>query len=158
MANTGSQAEAIRQLLTELLAAFDPTLDTSLGSPVDAQVVTPVFQALGTDPFDTDIEQFLRDRLRQEFPSVSANPGDPIVDLLIRPLQLLVEALKREIQIVRQGQSVRNSDLMRLEDAEALAANFSATTTWPPPTTGPRCWWGSTARTTAWRSNVFFST
>ena len=158
MANTGSQAEAIRQLLTELLAAFDPTLDTSLGSPVDAQVVTPVFQALGTDPFDTDIEQFLRDRLRQEFPSVSANPGDPIVDLLIRPLQLLVEALKREIQIVRQGQSVRNSDLMRLEDAEALAANFFVSRQQGSRATGTVRVFYAAPTYVAVLSNVFFST
>lgn len=124
MANTGSQAEAIRDLLIERLQVFDPNLDTREGSPLFNQVVQPIFTALGTDPFDSDIDQFLKDRLRQEFPSVSASDGEAIVDLLIRPLQLLFEALKRETQIVRRGQSTRNSSTMRLEDAEALAANW----------------------------------
>jgi len=124
MANTGSQAEAIRDLLVQRLEIYDPTLDTTVGSPLYSQVVQPVFSALGTDPFDTDIEQFLKDRIEQEFPNISARDGDMIVDLLVRPLQLLQETLKREIQIVRNGQSVRNYDTMRLEDAKDLAGNY----------------------------------
>lgn len=124
MANLKSQAEAIRDLLVEKLELFDPTLETTTSSPLYSQVVQPVFEALGTDPFDTDIDSFLRDRLRQEFPNISATDGDAVVDLLIRPLQLLLEALKRETQIIRRGQSVQNADTMRLEDAEGLAANF----------------------------------
>ena len=124
MANTGSQAEAIRDLLVERLELFDPTLETSEISPLFSQVIQPVFDALGTDLFDVDAIDFLKDRLRQEFPSISATDGDAIVDLLIKPLSFLTEAGKRETEIIRKGQSVRNATTMRLEDAEALAANF----------------------------------
>jgi hypothetical protein len=124
MANQGSQAEAIRTLLIERLQLFDPSLSVAEGSPIVTQVVEPVFQALGTDPFDTDIETFLRDRIRQEFPTVAAGSIDAITQILLRPLQLLQETLKREIEIIRRGQSTKNSNVMRLEDAEALAANF----------------------------------
>lgn len=124
MANTGSQAASIRDLLVERLELFDPTLETSETSPLYSQVIQPVFDALGTDPFDVDAIDFLKDRVRQEFPSVSATDGDAIVDLLIKPLSFLTEALKRETEIIRRGQSVRNASTMRLEDAEALAANF----------------------------------
>jgi hypothetical protein len=127
MANLNSQAVAIRDLLVERLELFDPTLETAESSPLWSQVIQPVFEALGTDPFDTDIDSFLRDRLRQEFPDVSVTDGDAIVDLLVRPLQLLLEAMKRETQIIRRGQSVQNADTMRVEDAEALAANFFVT-------------------------------
>jgi len=124
MANTGSQAEAIRDLLVERLELFDPSLDTSEGSPLWTKVVAPIYTALGTDPFDTNIRSFLKDRLTQEYPSMAAEDGDSLVDLMITPLQFLLEPLKRETQIVRRGQSVRNADTMRLEDARDHAGNF----------------------------------
>jgi len=127
MANTDSQAQQIKDLLVEKMEAYDPTLNTAQGSAFYAQVVAPVFSAMGVDPFDTDIEEFLLTRLRQEFPSMPAEKGDAVVDLLIRPLQLLLESFKRELQIIRAGQSVNNSDVMRLADAEDLAANFFVT-------------------------------
>ena len=124
MANTGSQAKAIRDLLIQRLQYYDPGMDTRSNSPLYEQVINPVFEALGTDLFDTDVEQFLRDRLQQEYPDLSVADGDAIVDLLMRPDQVILESLKRETQIIRRGQSVRNSSTMRLEDAEGLAANF----------------------------------
>jgi hypothetical protein len=127
MANTGTQASQIRDLLVERLEAYDPTLDLSENGSIYGQVVAPVFEALSIDPFDTDIEDFLITRLRQEFPSISAQNGDAIVDIVVRPLQLMLEAFKREIQIIRTGQSVRNAEQMRTVDAEDLAANFFVT-------------------------------
>ena len=124
MANTGSQAEAVRDLLVERLELYDATLDVSEGSALWTQVVEPVFEQLGTDPFDTDIRAFLKDRVTQAFPNVSAQDGDALVDLLITPLEVLLEPLKREIQIIRNGQSARVPERMRLEDARDLAANF----------------------------------
>ena len=127
MANMGSQAEAIRDLLLERLGTWDSTLDLSEGGRMWTQVVQPVFEALGVDPFDTDIELFLKTRLRQEYPSLPAEDGDAVVDILIRPLQLFLEVLKREIQIIRRGQSTQSGSSLRLEDAEALAANWFTT-------------------------------
>jgi len=124
MANTGSQAEAIRDLLVERLELFDASLDTSEGSALWSQVIEPVFEQLGTDPFDTDIRAFLKDRVTQSFPLISAQDGDALVDLLITPLEVLLEPLKREIQIIRKGQSARYPEQLRLEDARDLAANF----------------------------------
>lgn len=124
MANTKSQAEAIRDLLVERLELYDPSMDVSAGSALWTQVVEPVFAQLGTDPFDTDIRSFLKDRVTQAYPTISAQDGDALVDLLITPLEVLLEPLKREIQIVRRGQSARRPELLRLEDARDLAANF----------------------------------
>lgn len=121
---TTSQAEAIRDLLIERLELFDATLDTSTGSPLWTQVVEPVFQRLGTDPFDTDIRSFLKDRISQEFPDLAAQEGDALVDLLVTPLEVLLEPLKREIEIIRRGQSVTNANQMRLSDARSYAGNF----------------------------------
>lgn len=127
MANTASQAQQIKDLLIEKFEAYDPTINTGQGSAFYSQVVEPVFAALGSDPFDTDIEQFLLSRLRQEFPTIPAESGDAVVDLLIRPLQLLLESFKRELQIIRTGQSTNYASQMRLQDAEDLAANFFVT-------------------------------
>lgn len=124
MANTQSQAQQIKELLIERMEAFDPTLNVAQGSTFYSQVVEPIFAAMGVDPFDTDIEEFLLSRLRQEFPTIPAEEGDAVVDLLIRPLQLLLESFKRELQIIRTGQSTNYADQMRLSDAEDLAANF----------------------------------
>jgi hypothetical protein len=106
------------------LELFDSSLDTSEGSALWAQVIEPTFELLGTDPFDTDIRAFLKDRITQAFPLVSAQDGDALVDLLITPLEVLLEPLKREIQIIRKGQSARYPENLRLEDARDLAANF----------------------------------
>jgi hypothetical protein len=86
MANTTSQATQIRDLLVERLEAYDPTLDLAQGGTIYEQVVAPVFRALSADPFDTDIELFLKTRLKQEFPTLSVQDGDAIVDIVIRPL------------------------------------------------------------------------
>jgi hypothetical protein len=143
MANTFSQSKAIRDLLVEKLELYNPGLDISEGSPLWSQVIAPVYAALGKDPFDTNIYEFLKDRLKQEFPSIGAEDGDTLVDLLVTPLEMLLEPLKREIQIVRQGQSVRDVGTMRLEDARDLAANFFTE-------------WGGGARATA-SVRVYFS-
>ena len=127
MANTSSQATQIRDLLIERLEAFDPTLDLAQGSAAYDQIIGPVFNALSVDPFDMDVEEFLKARMRQEYPSLSVQNGDAIVDIVIRPIQLLLESFKREIQIIRTGQSVRNAAQMRVQDAEDLAANFFVT-------------------------------
>ncbi len=124
MANTGSQVEAIKTLLMELLEAYDPSTSAAEGSLLYTKVVLPLAAALGTDVFDTNAEKFILDRLHQEYPNLPAADGDAVTDLLVRPHQLLVEALKRENQIVRRGQSVKNVKTMRSEDAQSLAANW----------------------------------
>lgn len=124
MANTESQAQALIDLLIERLEIYDPTLDTGTGSSVYSQVIAPIEEALGVDPFDSDIVEFIKDRIRQEVPSIGLTDGNAIVSLMVRPLQLILEALKREAQIIRRGQSVKNADVMRIQDAKALAANF----------------------------------
>lgn len=124
MANLGSQGTALIDLLLQKLQSFDPNLDLSEGSSAYNEIVRPMQDALGVDPFDSPVEDFLRDRLRQEYPSIPAGKHDTITDLVLRPNELLMEPMKREIQTVRIGQSVRNSASMRDEDADSLAANW----------------------------------
>ena len=118
------QSQYIRDLLVELLSRYNPDLDLSPTSELYRQVVSPLYDAVSPDPFDTDIENFLITRLRQEYPSLEVQQGDMIVDLLVRPLQMLLEPFKRELQRLKISQSANYPDAMTLEDAEDLAANF----------------------------------
>lgn len=119
-----TQAERVQELLIQRLETYYSGRSVAPGSSLYDTVVTPVANYLGVDATDTDIAEFLKTRLRQEYPSVSAENGDAIVDLLINPLSLLLEALKRETALIKLGQSVQTAASMRDSDADALAANF----------------------------------
>jgi hypothetical protein len=122
-----TQAERVQELLIERLETYYSGRTVAPGTSLYDTVVTPVAAYLGVDATDTDIAEFLKTRLRQEYPSVSAENGDAIVDLLINPLSLLLEALKRETALIKLGQSVQTAVSMRESDADALAANFFVT-------------------------------
>lgn len=120
---------AVRDLeafLRQRVAIFDPGLDVSPGSPFDSKVTQPLLRRLGTDPFTIDLATFLYERLNQAFPDLATNEGDALVDLLVKPITLLWDPVVREIQRVRQGQSLRDASQLTTEEAEALGANIFA--------------------------------
>lgn len=122
-----TQAEYIENLLVELLSEFDPTLDLDPGSTLYTEVVQPIGQALGVDPLSTDAETFIKARLSEEFPNLGIQDGDAILDLLVRPMQILLEGYRRELQIMSRGQNLSDLGLVTLEQAEDLASNFFVT-------------------------------
>jgi hypothetical protein len=120
---------AVRDLeafLRERAAVFDPGLDVSPGSPFDTQVIQPLVNRLGTDPFTIDLSTFLYERVNQAFPELATTEGDAITDLLIKPLTLLWDPIVREVLRVRQGQSFRDASQLTTEEAEAIGANIFA--------------------------------
>lgn len=114
----------LKTFIEDRLRVLDPAIDLDPGSPAQTQFVEPLLSYLGTDPFETDIRSFLLDRFAQEFPDVYA--GDPSVvdDTFVKPLTLMLEPLKREIQTTRRGQSLEDPSLLSDEDADAIAANW----------------------------------
>jgi hypothetical protein len=114
----------LQNFVENLLAAYDPTIDLSPGSPAETQIVQPILSRFADDPFSVDIPSFLRDRLVQEFPDLAADNGGQLEDLFTNPLQLFLEPFKREIQTVKTNQSVLNAELMADDEADALGANF----------------------------------
>jgi hypothetical protein len=114
----------LRSFLETRLLAFDPAMDLSSNSPAQLQVITPIIERFGEDPFSTDIPTFIRDRLIQEFPDMNADNGGMLEDLLTKPMQLLLEPFKREIELVRLGGSFQNADVMAESEADALGANW----------------------------------
>jgi hypothetical protein len=117
-------SDDLKSFLEDRLIAFDPTVDLSENSPAQLHVITPIIQKFGEDPFSIDIPTFIRDRLLQEFPELASDNGGLLEDILTKPLQLLLEPFKREIELVKIGASVNNSTIMSEEEADALGANW----------------------------------
>ncbi len=105
------------------LAALDPTIDLSAGSPAQLQFIAPLLAKLGTDPLETNIDAFLTDRFLQEFPDVYSGDPSAVRDTFIKPLILFLEPFKREIQTLKINQSLKDPTLLSDEDADALVAN-----------------------------------
>jgi hypothetical protein len=114
----------LKQFIESRILAVDPSADLEPGSPHQLQLVAPILDYLGADPLETDVEKFILDRYSQEYPAIYAeNPG-AIRDAFVNPLRLFLEPLRREIQIIKRGQTMRHPELLSEEDAEALAANL----------------------------------
>jgi hypothetical protein len=119
MANT-----ELRTFLEDRLRVLDSSLDLSAGSPAQVEFIDPVLAYLGTDPFETDIEKFLVDRLTQEFPDIFSGDPGAYRDLFIKPLITFLTPFKRETQAIRQSQSLRDPSILSDDDADALVANW----------------------------------
>lgn len=122
-----TQAKYIEDLLVELLQRYDPTLNIDPASDLYVEVIKPVADALAIDPSSTDAEEFIMARLKEAHPALSLQPGDAIVDLLVRPMQTLLEGYRRELEIIKRGQNLSDISLLTLEQAEDLASNFYVT-------------------------------
>src|SRR5690349_1371326 len=117
-------ADELRNFMEGRLLAYDPSIDLSPNSPAQLQIIDPVIQRFGEDPFSTDIPTFIKDRLVQEFPDMAADSGGMLEDILTKPLQLLLEPFKREVELVKIGASISNASIMSEEEANALGANW----------------------------------
>lgn len=114
----------LRNFLEGRLLAYDPAIDLSPNSPAQLKIISPTIDRFGEDPFATDIPTFIKDRLIQEFPEMAADNAGMLEDILSKPLQLLLEPFKREIELVKLGASVANAEIMADPEADALGANW----------------------------------
>lgn len=113
----------LQTFLEDRLKVLEPTIDLSPGSPAQVQFIQPVMTRLGTDPFETDIEKFLLDRFAQEFPDIYTGDPGAIRDTFIKPLILILEPFKRETELIKRNQSLKDPSVLSDEDADALVAN-----------------------------------
>lgn len=114
----------IREFLADLLTAFDPGFDLSEGSRVQTELVEPIVARIGGDPFDEDIELFIRTRLSQARPELAISEVDELTDLLIDPMRILLEPITREIQLVKLRSSLNNLASLSDDEVDALMGNF----------------------------------
>ena len=112
--------------IQERLQVFDPTIDVTPGGTADTQIVQPILQRLGTDPFTVDFITFAQDRLTQEYPDLALKEGDAITDLLIKTGMVLFDPLIRENTRIANAQSFRDPATLTVDEADALGANLFA--------------------------------
>lgn len=110
--------------IRERVQIWDPNTDVSAGSPFDTEVTQPLLGRIGTDPFSTNLPLFIRERLAQEFPDYARGDGGAIADMLLKPSEILMDPLVREINRIALVQSVADPSLLTTEEAEARMANL----------------------------------
>jgi hypothetical protein len=113
-----------RQFLQDALVRYDPDIDLSEGSRADTELVQPILQRIGIDPFDDDILTFVRTRVQQSFPNLAITEDDPLTDILLDAMRVLIEPLVREVKLVKLRGSLRNIESLSDDEVEALLANF----------------------------------
>jgi len=113
-----------RAFLEDVLLRYDPTIDITDGSSAQVELIDPILQRIGPDPFSGDIVTFIRDRLRAAFPDMALTPADEAEDLLVRPMQVLIEPIVQEIKLIQLRSRLDN--YLQLSDAEvdAQMGNF----------------------------------
>jgi len=116
--------EELRLFLQERLRAMDSTIRLEDGSPASVQVVEPTVRRFTPDALETDFEAFAKARLTQEFPSMITEEGSAIVDLVMKPMQILLEPFVREIRAIRRNQSLLDPSVLNKDEADALLGNI----------------------------------
>ena len=113
--------DTLRNFIKNRLAAYDPSIDISDGSPATSEVVDPIIARLGTQPFDLDTKTFIEQRIAETYPNIFTI-GE-IEDLFINPLLTIIDPLVQEEQRIALGQSLNNIDLLADEEVDDLVAN-----------------------------------
>lgn len=115
----------LRDFLLTLLGNFNPSLDISEGSPADRQVVTPLLDRVGPDPFSTDVRSFILEHLRREYPDIdTTSAGGQYRALLLGPIEALLTPLRAEIAQMRASRSMADPARLTRAEMDALLANL----------------------------------
>jgi hypothetical protein len=113
--------------LKERLRALDPTIKLNKGSPAMIQVIDPILRRLAPDPLETPVSPFILTRLAQEHPNLYTREGSTISDLLVKPSNVLIEPVRREIMSVKRQLSMLFPDLLSADEANSCVGNFFVT-------------------------------
>lgn len=113
-----------RAFLEDLVSRYDPDVDLTDGSRAQTQLITPILERIGIDPFDSDIQTFITQRVRQAFPDLNITEVDALQDTLISPMRVLIEAVVREVSLVKLRSSIQNVESLSDQEVDALMANF----------------------------------
>jgi hypothetical protein len=116
--------DTLQDFVQARLLAYDPLIDLSPGSPAQEQVVIPIVTRFQPDPLEMSVEEFIDACLAQELPDLNIDEGTGVRDFLVKPDQILMDPVLRELQLIKQGQSLANPELLADAEADALVANF----------------------------------
>lgn len=113
-----------RTFLETLIQRYDPDADVTEGSRAQTELIEPILQRIGIDPFDEDIDTFVRERVRQMYPDLAITEADDLTDTLIDPMKTLLEPVVREVKLVKLRSSLRNIESLADEEVDSLMGNF----------------------------------
>lgn len=113
----------LRLFIEERLRAYDSKINLDTGSPASVEIVDPIVRRFLPDPLEPDLKKFVLTRLRQEFPRLMADEGSSIADLLVKPAQVLIEPIRREVRSVKRQLSLSNPSSLISDEADALMRN-----------------------------------
>jgi len=118
--------EDLRNLVIGLYRKYSPSTNTDDGSLVRVQFIDPLVRMLELPDDSTATDDFISDRLRQEFPELDAeNGGSAFAEILKKAPALIVEPLRRNLaQLRRERGGLGTPELLTEQSAEALAGNF----------------------------------
>jgi len=116
--------EDLREFIEERLLIYDPDMDISDGSPADVEIIDPIVRRYTPDPFETDIRSFIQTRLEQEYPDLDKEEGDVLMDLLVKPGEVLLDPIIREVEFLRKNKSLNDPDLLSPSEADSLMGNI----------------------------------
>lgn len=116
--------ETLQDFVEQRLRALDPSIDLSPGSPAQTQLVQPLLDFMGADPFSMPVQTFIQDRMAQEYPSLDGGPYSGVQDVAIKGSIPALGALRTQVDLVRRRQSVANPASLTEDDVDALVANW----------------------------------
>lgn len=70
------------------------------------------------------VRAFIEDFVKRAFPDRNWDRGSGINDLVVKPMAVLLQPLRHEIDAIKVGQSITNYQYMRRADLDGLAANW----------------------------------
>jgi hypothetical protein len=115
---------ALLAYLQELMTSYDSTISTTAGSSFRTRVIDPFLSRIGDSPLDLDLETFLAERVAEEVPDLDTGSNSGIRDLVIRPMSVMLEPLRREINSIKIGQSLNDYESMTRPELNSLLGNF----------------------------------
>lgn len=122
-----STASDLRAFIAARLQDFDPSISVESGAVVHSAVIDPIVRRFAVDPLGVDLEKFIVAVLKERLPDLSVTePGSALRDLLLKPLLLILEPFRREIEFLRTQQSVENLDALTDDEVDALLSNIFA--------------------------------
>jgi hypothetical protein len=113
-----------RDFLETLLKRYDPDVDLSDGSRAQVDLIDPILNRLGSDPFDEDITTFITTRIREVYPTLAITEDDALRDTVVDPMRVIIEPIVREVQLVKLRSSLNNIESLSDQEVDALLGNF----------------------------------
>lgn len=122
-----STASDLRTFIAARLQDFDSSISVESGAAVHSAVIEPIVRRFAVDPLGVDLEKFIVATLKERLPDLSiTEPGSALRDLLLKPLLLILEPFRREIEFLRTQQSVDNIEILTDDELDALLTNIFA--------------------------------